>query len=65
MKDKIKNLIDLKSIITLFLVFSLILMIFLSVKIEDDAIKGLFISITSACFTYFFTKKKGEENGKV
>ena len=57
MKKKLIGLIDLKSIITLLLVITLIVVVFANIKIEDEAVKAIFISTTSSCFTYYFTKK--------
>ncbi|MBE7041646.1 MAG: hypothetical protein E7400_06745 [Ruminococcaceae bacterium] len=57
MKKKLISLIDLKSIITLLLVITLITVVFANVAIEDEAIKAIFISTISSCFTYYFTKK--------
>lgn len=57
MKKKLIGLIDLKSIITLLLVITLIAVVFTNVTIEDEAIKAIFISTISSCFTYYFTKK--------
>ena len=58
MLNKIIELIDLKSIITLVLVITLVGIIFANINISDEAIKTLFVSITSSVFTYYFTKKK-------
>lgn len=57
MKKKLISLIDLKSIITLLLVITLITVVFANISIEDEAIKAIFISTISSCFTYYFTKK--------
>lgn len=57
MKKVIVNLLDLKSIITLLLVITLITVVFANITIEDEAIKAVFISTISSCFTYYFTKK--------
>lgn len=63
MSKKLKDLIDLKSIITLLLVASLVGVIFTHVNIDDEAIKALFISVTSMSFTYYFTRKKNNTEG--
>lgn len=55
--QKIKDLIDLKSIITILLVSTLIGIIFGNINISDEAIKTLFVSTTSSVFTYYFTRK--------
>jgi glucan phosphoethanolaminetransferase (alkaline phosphatase superfamily) len=56
--DNIAKLVDLKSIITILLVCTLIIIVLCNVEIKDEAIKTLFVSVVSSCFTYFFTKKK-------
>lgn len=64
MKNKLAKLIDLKSIITILLVITLVTLVLANLTIKDEAIKTLFVSVTSSCFTYYFTKKKntnGEE----
>ena len=60
--QKITNLIDLKSIITILLVVTLIGVIFGNVNIRDEAIKTLFVSTTSSVFTYYFTRKTDKNN---
>lgn len=61
MKNKIAKLIDLKSIITILLVVTLVVLVFGNLPINDEAIKTLFVSVTTSCFTYYFTKKKSTE----
>ena len=64
MKKKLSKLIDLKSIITLLLVITLITVVFTNMKISDESLKTLFISTVRSVFTYYFTKndrKKEEE----
>jgi hypothetical protein len=58
MKERFAKLIDLKSLITIFLVITLVVIVVCNLNITDEAIKTLFISTTTSCFTYFFTKKK-------
>ncbi len=66
MKKKLIGLIDLKSIITLLLVITLIAVVFTNINIEDEAVKAIFISTISSCFTYYFTKKgQGDKIEKV
>lgn len=62
MKKKLEKLIDLKSIITIMLVVTLISIVVCDVQINDEALKTLFVSTTSSCFTYYFTKKKITED---
>lgn len=57
MKNKFAKLIDLKSIVTILLVVTLVVLVVANLPINDEGIKSLFISVTSSCFTYYFTKK--------
>lgn len=61
MKERFAKLIDLKSLITIILVVTLVYIVTCNINISDEAIKTLFISTTTSCFTYFFTKKKDTE----
>lgn len=61
MKEKFAKLIDLKSIITIILVIVLVALVTLNLQITDESIKTLFVSTTTSCFTYYFTKKKKTE----
>ena len=64
MKEKFAKLIDLKSIITFLLVGVLVVLAVGNLSITDEAIKALFISVTSSCFTYYFTKNKKNVEGE-
>lgn len=64
MKEKFAKLIDLKSIITILLVGVLVVLAIGNLSITDEAIKALFISVTSSCFTYYFTKNKKNVEGE-
>lgn len=64
MKNKIAKLIDLKSIITILLVVTLVVLVVGNLPINDEAIKTLFTSVTTSCFTYYFTKKKSNSEGE-
>ena len=64
MKNKLAKLIDLKSIVTILLVVTLVVLVMANLPINDEAIKALFISVTSSCFTYYFTKKKSNSEGE-
>lgn len=55
MKEKLTKLIDLKSIITFLLTVALIIFTYKGIIGNE-----LFITSTSAVFTFFFTKKKDE-----
>lgn len=55
MKDKIAKLIDLKSIVTFFITIALIIFTWKGIVQPE-----LFITIATAVFTYFFTKKNTE-----
>jgi hypothetical protein len=61
MKDKLKNLINVKSIVTLALVFTLVLIVLTGKKIDSD-IFLLFSNSTTMIVTYFFTRKSTDEN---
>lgn len=61
MKNRFAKLIDLKSIITIILVVSLVVIVTCNIQITDEALKTLFVSTTTSCFTYFFTKNKNTE----
>lgn len=56
MKDKIKKLIDLKSIITLMLTLSMIAFTYLGIISNE-----LFTTVTASVFTFYFTKKTNKE----
>jgi hypothetical protein len=64
MKNKLAKLIDLKSIITILLVVTLVVLVVGNMQIDDEAIKTLFVSVTTSCFTYYFTKKKNNSEGE-
>lgn len=64
MKNKFAKLIDLKSIITILLVVTLVVLVVGNLPINDEAIKTLFTSVTTSCFTYYFTKKKSNSEGE-
>lgn len=63
MKEKFAKLIDVKSIITIILVVAMVVVVTCNINIADEAIKTLFISTITSCFTYFFTKKKDNAEG--
>lgn len=56
MRHKIARLIDVKSIITIGLVITLIV-VTLSGKTVDEKIFNLFSNVVTMVITYFFTKK--------
>lgn len=64
MMGKFKNLIDLKSIITIILVITLVYAVVSNIQIKDEAIKTLFTTTTSSCFTYYFVRKKSNAEGE-
>lgn len=59
MKEKIAKLIDVKSIVTLALVFTLVGIVLSGRKI-DEKVFLLFSNCTTMIVTYFFTKKSKE-----
>lgn len=61
MKEKIEKLIDLKSIITIILVLTLVILVLLfAIKngTLEEKLFLLFSNIITMVITYFFTKKK-------
>lgn len=63
MKDKFAKLIDVKSIVTLVLVFTLVFVVVRGVNINQDVFL-LFSNATTMIITYFFTKKSGDTDVK-
>jgi hypothetical protein len=61
MKEKLAKLIDVKSIVTLFLIATLIYVV-ASGKPIDEKVFLLFSNIVTAVTTYFFTKKKADSD---
>ncbi len=57
MKDKLSKLIDVKSIVTLLLVITLITVVIKNVKMDND-IFLLFSNVVTMVITYFFAKQK-------
>ena len=64
MLKKLADLVDLKSIITICLVVTLVYAVVSNLEIKDEAIKTLFTTTTSSCFTYYFVKKKNNAEGE-
>ena len=62
MKNKFAKLIDVKSIITIGLVLTLII-VTLSGKSVNDKIFNLFSNVVTMVMTYFFTKKSNDKEG--
>jgi hypothetical protein len=60
MKEKFAKLIDVKSIVTLALVFTLVGIVLSGKKIDSD-IFLLFSNCTTMIVTYFFTKKSQDK----
>lgn len=62
---QLKKLIDVKSIVTLTLVFTLVFTVISGRNMNEDVFL-LFSNIVTMVMTYFFTKKsaKGEEDVK-
>lgn len=56
MKERFAKLIDVKSLVTVALVFTLVFVV-LSGKTVDDKVFLLFSNGTTMILTYFFTKK--------
>lgn len=60
LKEKIANLINVKSIVTLALVFTLVGIVLSGKKIDSDTFL-LFSNSTTMIVTYFFTKKSDDK----
>ena len=61
MKDKLAKLIDLKSIITIILVITLVFLVVYSAVTGKELTSEIFLlfsNIITMVITYFFTKKK-------
>lgn len=56
MKKKIADLIDLKSIITIIITIAMVIFTWKGIVSSD-----MFISVGTAVFTYYFTRKHTEE----
>lgn len=62
MLNKIKNLIDVKSIVTLVLVLVLALLV-VTCSEPNENVFDLFKTVMTMVITYFFTKKSNKESG--
>lgn len=60
MKEKLAKLIDVKTIVTLSLVLTLVYVVITGSKI-DEKVFLLFSNVTTMIVTYFFTKKPTEQ----
>lgn len=64
MKEKFAKLIDVKSIVTLLMTITLVVLMFTNIDINKELLM-LFSTSYGAVITYFFTKKKeNKENGE-
>ncbi len=63
MKEKLAKLIDVKSFITIGLVATLIYLVVRNVQL-NEAMQLLFSNMITMVMTYFFTKKKENNNGE-
>ncbi len=59
MKNKLIKLIDVKSIVTLLLVITLIIVVIRDIKMNNDLFL-LFSNVVTMVITYFFAKQKKE-----
>jgi L-asparagine transporter-like permease len=59
---ELKKLIDVKSIVTLVLIFSLVYVVVTNKQI-DEKVFLLFSNVVTMIVTYFFTKKKTNDEG--
>lgn len=62
-KEKLAKLIDTKSLITIGLVITLIYLVVRNVQL-NEAMQLLFSNMITMVMTYFFTKKKENNNGE-
>jgi hypothetical protein len=60
MKEKLSKLIDVKTIVTLALIFTLVYIVVTGSKM-DDKVFALFSNVTTGIVTYFFTRKANEQ----
>jgi hypothetical protein len=63
MKDKLLRLIDVKSIVTIALIFTLVYVVLGNVQINNDVFL-LFSNATTMIITYFFTKRTSDTDVK-
>ena len=61
MKDKLIRLIDVKSIVTLLLVITLIVVVIKDIKMNSDLFL-LFSNVVTMVITYFFARQKKESD---
>ena len=61
---ELKKLIDVKSIVTLVLVFTLVAIVLLNVTL-DEKVFLLFSNVVTMVFTYFFTKKSSNKKEEI
>lgn len=68
MKEKLSKLIDLKSIITILLVLTLVILV-ITFAIKTGTIEEklflLFSNVTTMVITYFFTKKTNNDDKSI
>lgn len=61
MKEKLIKLIDVKSIVTLVMTISLVVLMFINIEINKELLM-LFSTSYGAVITYFFTRKEEKNN---
>ncbi len=61
---ELKKLIDVKSIVTLALVFTLVTIVLLNVTLDENVFL-LFSNVVTMVFTYFFTKKSSKKKEEI
>jgi hypothetical protein len=62
-KNKIAKLIDLKSILTLLMTFTMIALLFIDKEVDKELLM-LFSSTYGAMMTYYFNRAKGDGNNE-
>lgn len=63
MKERLKKLIDVKSIVTIALIATMVYIV-ISGKRLDEKVFLLFSNSTTMIITYFFTKPKSNDSGE-
>lgn len=63
-KDMLVNLLKVKSLVTLALIGTLVVLMFVPTQ-ADEGLKNLFIAITSSVVTYYFAKDKDKDASQI
>ena len=60
--NQFKKLFDVKSIVTLVLIFALVFIVMTNKKLDENVFL-LFSNVVTMVITYFFTKKNNTDHG--